>query len=69
MNLIVVTQFFEVICINIFEYLFTDNFKNGGLLGLVSMYFITVKLDGQGMLYFHCFVWLYEVFHLSEIYN
>lgn len=45
-NLVAMARFFEATCRGIFKHLLAAGFKNGGLLGPVSIYFGTIKING-----------------------
>lgn len=55
-NPVAVAQFFEAICIRIFKYFLAAESIKSGFLGLLSMYFRIVEINGQKMLYFYCLV-------------
>lgn len=63
MNLIAITQFFETICTGIFRRPLVARSIKGGLLGLVSTYFGTVEINGQGILYLYYLLWLQSAFY------
>lgn len=69
MNLIIVTQVFGTIYIDIIEYLLATGFKNDGLLILVLTYFELVKIKGQDIFHLYYLVFFYRAFYLLEIHN
>lgn len=67
MNSVTVAQFFKAVSVRIFKrFLVVKSIKNG-LLELVSIYFVTIEINGQKMLYLYCQVCLRKIFHLVEL--
>lgn len=56
MNLIMITQFFECICKNIFEHLLIAKFFDDDVFDSISTYFEIVKINNRDMLHLHCFI-------------
>lgn len=69
MNLIVVAQFFETICISNFEHFLAVGSNDGGLVGSVSTYFGMIETNGWGMFYLYYLDWLCGAFYLLKIHN
>lgn len=65
MNSVAMSRFFEGMYCGIFEHLLTAGSKDRKLFGPISTYFGTVEINGRGMLYLYCLVWLYGVFHIT----
>lgn len=56
MNLVAITKFFHIIYKALFVSLLAAGEVKGGLLGLISNYFVMVKTNEYGILYLHCLV-------------
>lgn len=53
-NLVAMAYFSKAIYYSIFERLLATDFKDKGLLSLISTCFNIVETNGSGMLYLHC---------------
>ncbi len=67
MNPVAVATFFHETCRGIFNHLLRAGSSEGGLFGPISAYFGTVEINGRGMLYLHCLVWLKEMSSFSDL--
>lgn len=52
-NFVVIAHFFETICHAIFKYLLAAKSKNMRFFDLVSIYFNTIKINNQQILYLY----------------
>lgn len=53
-NSMAMARFFHIIYKAVLLSLFTSEYYNRGLLRLISIYFITIKINGCGMVYLYC---------------
>lgn len=62
-NPVAVAKFLYIICNTVFMSLFAVGQFEKEFLEPISIYYITVKINGHGILYMHCLVWLRDISH------
>ena len=56
MNSIIVIQFYNIVCKNVFKHLLIMNLSNDDFFKSIFTYFDIVKTNNRDMLHLHCFL-------------
>ena len=55
-NFVIVIQFFDFICKNVYEHLLVVNLSNDDFFDSIFTYFDIVKTNNRDILHLHCFL-------------
>ena len=69
MNFVIVIQFFDFICKNVFEHLLIVSSSKNDFCDSIFTYFNIVKTNNRDILYLHYFLWFRKTNHITNFRN